>query len=359
MKFKVLFISGVFDYHGSPSGNYILYKTLKMIPNLEIKVIGVGSHSFSVFRPDPEDYHGEFTVKTNITKFMFDIPPHDFLVMTGPDLAHEILGPIIERNNSKLIISAMTHWVYGNSDSYPELNPQNFVGPYIQKRKEFFSNVNATILCHSTYSQNIHSVSPLNNLKSYVIPLPFEEIDTLETNKKLVDNTKKKILWGTTQPQTKRKGLDFFEKVLQILESKVDNDIIMVLTAGHSVELNTKFEHKKLGYFPDRKSLSDAYRSADVFAQTTFADAGPMMVVESLKNNLPVVSLKTNISLDLIEDGTNGYLCDGAEDFAEKIIQCLFDGTVKMDLDKVKKFNSKDSVVQKYQEMFLDLYQKS
>jgi hypothetical protein len=52
-------------------------------------------------------------------------------------------------------------------------------------------------------------------------------------------------------------------------------------------------------------------------------------------------------------------LCDGAEDFAEKIIQCLFDGTVKMDLDKVKKFNSKDSVVQKYQEMFLDLYQKS
>ncbi len=359
MKFRVLFVSGIFDYWGSPSGNYILYKTLKMIPNLDIKVVGVGSHAFSVFRPDVGDLHAEFSIRTNIADFIAKIPAHDFLVMTGPDLSNDILLPIIQKHNSKLIISAMTHWVFGNSESYPELSPQNFIGPHIQNRKDFLSLVGATILCHSTYSQNVHQVSLLNNLRSFVIPLPFDEIEIESVEREPSDTPKKKILWGTTQPETKRKGLDFFQKVLEIIETKVDNDLIIVQTVGHTVSLNTKFEHQKLGYFPNRTSLSKAYQNADVFAQTTFADAGPMMVVESLKNNLPVVSLKTNISLDLIEDGINGYLCEGAEDFAEKIIQCLFDGTVKMDLEKVKKFNSKDSVIQKYQEMFLDLYQKS
>lgn len=359
MKFRVLYVSGVFDYWGSPSGNYILYKTLKMIPNLEIKVVGVGSHAFSVFRPEPEDLHTEFSIRTNVADFVSRIPAHDFLIMTGPDLNNEILLSIIQKHNSKLIVSAMTHWVFGNSESYPELSPQNFVGPNIQNRKDFFSLIDASILCHSTYSQNVHNISPLKTLRSYVIPLPFDEIDIEHSENTSVKIAKKKILWGTTQPETKRKGLDFFQKVLQLLETKVDNDLIIVQTVGHTVDLNTKFEHQKLGYFPNRTSLSKAYQNADVFAQTTFADAGPMMVVESLKNNLPVVSLKTNISLDLVGDGINGYLCDGAEDFVEKIIQTLFDGTVKMDLDKIKKFNSKESVVQKYEEMFLDLYQKS
>jgi glycosyltransferase involved in cell wall biosynthesis len=90
----------------------------------------------------------------------------------------------------------------------------------------------------------------------------------------------------------------------------------------------------------------------DVFALTTLADAGPMMAVECIKNETPLVSFATNISTDIVKDGKNGYVVDGTEEYANALYEILYNKNFHMDLDYVKEFNSEDGVIEKYEQFF-------
>ena len=119
--------------------------------------------------------------------------------------------------------------------------------------------------------------------------------------------------------------------------------------------MDTKFKVEYIGYIPTRKELSKVYKNANVFALTTLADAGPMMATECIKNNTPLVSFPTNIASDLVLDGKNGYIVDGTEQYAEKLYDILYNKNYHMDMDYVKKFNSEETVVAKYNEFFKKL----
>ena len=45
MEYDVLFVCGTLDYENSVSGNYILYKCLKKVDNLKIKVLPLFTHT--------------------------------------------------------------------------------------------------------------------------------------------------------------------------------------------------------------------------------------------------------------------------------------------------------------------------
>ena len=120
-------------------------------------------------------------------------------------------------------------------------------------------------------------------------------------------------------------------------------------------EINTKFDIEYLGRIPNRKELSKVYKNVDVFALTTLADAGPMMATECIKNNTPLVSFPTNIAADLVNDGKNGYIVDGTEEYASKLYDILYNKNYHMDLEYVKQFNSEESVIAKYNEFFKKL----
>ena len=352
MECDVLLVCGILDYGDSVSGNYILYKTLKKVKGIRLKVLPM--FRYTNIEVDADDFLPfiEPSAK-NINELINVLPNHKLLFLSGNDFPNFIIKMICDRFNSKFAIITMTHWLFANTPSihYPEIE-DDMNGEIIQQRKNLYESLDSTIILGSSYSKSILENSLLNNIKCEVIPFPFEEIDVDIEHKKSI-NQIKTILWGTTQPWTFRKGKSYFENVLEWLYKMVDNpNDILIKTIGPKDEIKTNFNIEYLGTIPNRTELSIIYKNADVFALTTLADAGPMMAVECIKNETPLVSFATNISTDIVMGGKNGYIVDGTEEYAKALYEILYNKNFHMDLDYVKKFNSEDGVIEKYEQFF-------
>ena len=249
----------------------------------------------------------------------------------------------------------MSHWIYGNTSHYPELE-NDFDGPIIQERLELYKSLDSYIINVSTNSYTILKQSLLKDIKSYVIPLPYDEVD-LYSN--FVYKNEKSILWGTQQPTNPRKGKHYFEAILEKLYQicETPNDIT-IKQIGPKVPINTKFKVEQLGEIPNRLELSKVYKSSKVFALTTLADAGPMMVLECIKSETPIVSFATNISTDLIDDGKNGYVAESIDEYTNYLYDVIYNNKFHIDTEHVKNFNSEKSVDESYQLFFDKILEK-
>ena len=352
MECDVLLVCGILDYGDSVSGNYILYKTLKKVKGITLKVLTM--FRYTNIEVDADDFLPFIEPSSeNIQKLIDTLPKHKLLFLSGNDFPNFIIKVICEKFDSKFVTITMTHWVFGNTPSihYPELE-NDMDGDIVEQRKNLYELLDATIIVGSSYSKMILENSLFKNVNCELIPFPFEEID-VDVNYKKPINKIKTILWGTTQPKTFRKGKSYFENILEWLYKIVNNpDDIVVKYIGKEIDIDTKFNVEYLGFIPNRKELSKVYKDTDVFALTTLADAGPMMAVECIKNETPLVSFATNISTDIVKDGKNGYVVDGTEEYANALYEILYNKNFYMDLDYVKQFNSEESVIQKYEHFF-------
>ena len=352
MECDVLLVCGILDYGDSVSGNYILYKTLKKVKGIRLKVLPM--FRYTNIEVDADDFLPFIEPSSeNIQKLIDTLPKHKLLFLSGNDFPNFIIKVICEKFDSKFVTITMTHWVFGNTPSihYPELE-NDMDGDIVEQRKNLYELLDATIIVGSSYSKMILENSLFKNVNCELIPFPFEEID-VDVNYKKPINKIKTILWGTTQPKTFRKGKSYFENILEWLYKIVNNpDDIVVKYIGKEIDIDTKFNVEYLGFIPNRKELSKVYKDTDVFALTTLADAGPMMAVECIKNETPLVSFATNISTDIVKDGKNGYVVDGTEEYANALYEILYNKNFHMDLDYVKEFNSEDGVIEKYEQFF-------
>jgi glycosyltransferase involved in cell wall biosynthesis len=344
-KIDLILASGIFDYGNSVSGNYIMYRILKSIPNLKFKVLPFFSQTSQ--KVDTEDF-----IKVNS---LDELPSHRILFATGDDLTEEQIRYICKKYNSKYMTITMAHWMYSNGLNntfpYPELDENWLKGENVERRLRLYREVNAEIVVGSSHSKSVHEKSLMKDLPCHLIPFPFEEID-IDDSYFEKSNTKT-ILWGTTQPETPRKGKKEFEHILEMLYDKCENpNDITISYIGPPTNINTKFRINNYGIIPNRKELSKIYRNSTVFALTTLSDAGPMMAVECLKNKTPLVSFNTNISIDIVNEGKNGYVVTNKEEYVDKLYQILFEGNYHMDMDYIKEFNSFESVTKKYKELF-------
>lgn len=350
-RYDILYVCGAMDYGDSVSGSYILYKILKKL-NLSMKVLPM------FLKTKQTIDNGEFLpyfppAAENLQSMINVIPNHKILVVSGDDLPVNLIKYICDKFDSKYVNITMTHWMYGNGTPYPELD-NTFVGDIIQKRADVYNSIDSHIIIGSTHSLNVHNMSLLANISNVLIPFPFDEIE-VDDSPKVIGN-RKTILWGTTQPEQPRKGKRYFENILEHLYKMCDDPTeILVKTIGPHSQINTKFEVEYLGMIPNRKELSKIYKNVNVFALTTISDAGPMMATECVKNVTPLVSFNTNIAMDFVNEGKNGYIVDNNEDYAKKLYEILYNNNFHMDLEYVKQFNSDEVVMQKYNEFFKKL----
>jgi glycosyltransferase involved in cell wall biosynthesis len=356
-KYNVLFVSGIFDYGQSVSGAYILYQILKKVKNINLKVLPLFSHT--IHPVDIDEFLPYLPNHRNVssTDIINVLPEHDIMFISGEDLTNQQIFDICKHFKSKFINITMSNWMFGNTSHYPELE-NDYEGPFADNRLNLYNSIDAHIIPGSTHSLEVMKASKFKDLSYTFIPLPFEEIEVYDGH---VDKRtdKKTILWGTQQPENPRKGKIYFENILEWLYKMVDNPSdILIRYIGPTIPLNTKFEVEYLGHIPNRIELSKIYKSSDVFALTSLADAGPMMATECLKNETPLVSFNTNISMDLVKEGKNGYVVDGTEEFAKKLHDILYNKNYHMDLDYIKNFNSEESVIRRYEEMFDTLMNK-
>jgi glycosyltransferase involved in cell wall biosynthesis len=356
-KYNVLFVSGIFDYGKSVSGAYILYQILKKVKNINLMVLPLFPQTIHPI--DIDDFLPYLPNHRNVSSIdiINILPEHDIMFISGEDLTNQQIYDICKHFNSKFINITMSNWMFGNTSHYPELE-NDYEGAHVDNRLKLYNSVNAHIVPGSTHSLEVMRASKFRDLSYTFIPLPFEEIEVFDGH---VDKRtdKKTILWGTQQPENPRKGKIYFENILDWLHKMVKNPSdILIRYIGPTIPLNTKFEVEYLGHIPNRIELSKIYKSSDVFALTSLADAGPMMATECLKNETPLVSFNTNISIDLVKDGKNGYVVDGTEEFAKKLYDILYNKNYHMDLEYIKSFNSEESVVFRYEKMFDDLMNK-
>lgn len=351
----VLYICGTLEYGSSVSGNYILYKSLKKVKGMTLKVLPI--YDWISDKEEPEYFlpHIQNYKSLSIRELIEKLPNHKVLFISGNDFSNVAIHAICTHFGSKLVTITMSHWIFGNTSHYPELE-NDFDGPAVRERLALFESIDSYILTGSTNSYLILKQSLFKNIKSYVIPFPFDEVDTYNG---LVEKNEKSILWGTQQPLNPRKGKDYFEKVLEKLYDICENpNEILIKQIGPKVQLKTKFNVEQLGEIPNRVELSKIYKSSKVFALTTLADAGPMMALECIKNETPLISFATNISTDLVDAGKNGYIAESIDEYANYLYDVIYNNKFHIDNEHVKNFNSEKSVDESYQLFFDKILEK-
>tara|TARA_B110000977_G_C11041889_1_gene479160 strand:- start:64 stop:1140 length:1077 start_codon:yes stop_codon:yes gene_type:complete len=352
----ILYICGTLEYGGSVSGNYILYKTLKRINGITLKVLPV--YSWNSDKEESEHFLSNSRGaihNLSSEELISRLPKHKVLFLSGDDMTHQQIYDVCNHFNSKFVTITMSHWIFGNTSHYPELD-NDFDGENVRIRANLYHMLDTHIIAGSSNSKFILENSLFKNIPCTIIPFPFEEVDVYSGE---VVRNQKSILWGTQQPDNPRKGKAYFEKALEFLYNICDTpDDIVIRQIGPKSPLNTKFKVEWLGEIENRVELSKVYKSSKVFALSTLADAGPMMALECIKNETPLVSFRTNISTDLVDNGKNGYITNSVEEYAEHLYSILYNDKFHMDYEYVKTFNSESSVDIKYQNFFNTLLNK-
>ena len=113
---------------------------------------------------------------------------------------------------------------------------------------------------------------------------------------------KKIVFFGATSLNERRKGI---KELLEALPSVQTKDVVFV-AAGKTEGLTLPDNTISVGYMNEAQ-LIQMYQMADVYVCASLADAGPMMVNQSLMCGTPVVAFPVGVSAELVQAGKTGY----------------------------------------------------
>ncbi|MEQ9580645.1 MAG: glycosyltransferase, partial [Arenibacter sp.] len=113
----------------------------------------------------------------------------------------------------------------------------------------------------------------------------------------------------------------------------------------------------KIKHIPFTKDVSKYLQESDVFLQGSYVEGFPNALLESCAVGTPVIAFKAPGGIDeIIEEDVNGYI---AKDEADFLIKLNLIGEKHWDpavvRDSVYKKYSKDIIIKKYQDLFIDL----
>ncbi|MFH0871788.1 MAG: glycosyltransferase [bacterium] len=107
-----------------------------------------------------------------------------------------------------------------------------------------------------------------------------------------------------------------------------------------------------------RRDLARYYRAAHLLLFSSLSEAQGLVVVESMAQGLPVVALRSFAVEDLIEDGVNGYLVEGVEDFVARARELLFDETKRRSFSEKAREKAREFAAPAMADRMLGLYQE-
>lgn len=117
------------------------------------------------------------------------------------------------------------------------------------------------------------------------------------------------IMFGAVNVNDERKGFKYFLEALNIISTKVDNKILVLIVGEITSSLKTYYniEYLFLGTIPFDK-LCEAYVVSNIFISPSIADSGPMMLKFSIACGTPVVAFPVGYALDFIKHKETGFL---------------------------------------------------
>lgn len=158
----------------------------------------------------------------------------------------------------------------------------------------------------------------------------FKPVDKQEAKKILNISTHLTVIaFGAISIDSYRKGGQYLNKALKILETQIDSSKVLILLFGsdynEAIAETIPFKTRFMGYLEDEYTTSLAYNASDVFVVPSLADNQPTTVQESLACGTPVVGFNVGGIPDMIDHKQNGYLATYKDenDLANGIKFCL------------------------------------
>jgi glycosyltransferase involved in cell wall biosynthesis len=158
-----------------------------------------------------------------------------------------------------------------------------------------------------------HSIAVIPNCLDLTVFKRLGDRDELRTQFGLPLD-KRVILFGATQPGSKRKGGDLIASIFQGLEDKSEYTLAVFGTADRKVYKSTESEYgletHELGFIHDEETMAGIYNSADIMCVPSRMDNLPSTCVEPQACGIPVVAFNVGGIPDIVEHGVTGYLAE-------------------------------------------------
>ncbi len=153
-----------------------------------------------------------------------------------------------------------------------------------------------------------HNITKINN---NINTNNFRQIPK-EIAKKIlkIDTDKNIILYGAQNPQSPRKGWDYFIDTLKKLDKKKYYLVIFGKFWSHNKLNEIGLEYKSLGFINDNKKLNATYACADVFVASSIQDAWPKTFAEAMSCGTPVVCFANTSISEIVDHKLNGYIVE-------------------------------------------------
>ena len=233
-----------------------------------------------------------------------------------------------------------------NCNACPQLNYLNIFNisnKIFNKKKKIIEKFKPKIFVENTFTKNIYDRSPISKTaQSEIIFLGTNEKRTKTISKSKareilkVEQDDKIILFGTFNLDAPHKGGLLLQNILSLFILELNkkkfltkSGKIKLITFGrkNSFSLNIpEIEWIHLGLINSNEKLNLLYRAADIFVSPSTGCNGPHIVVEALKNDLPVIAFDQGVAQDAIINGVNGYLVPSFNEkaFSQAITKVLF-----------------------------------
>lgn len=159
----------------------------------------------------------------------------------------------------------------------------------------------------------------------------FSSLPKDKAREKLKISTKKKIiLYGAQNPQSKRKGWNFFIDALRKIDKKDYFLLIFGKFWSHKVLDEIGIEYKSMGFINEINILNEVYSSADLFVASSIQDAWPKTFAEVMYCGTPVVCFDNTSISEIVDHKKNGYVVnDFSSDGLKKGIEWLANEVTK------------------------------
>jgi glycosyltransferase involved in cell wall biosynthesis len=160
-----------------------------------------------------------------------------------------------------------------------------------------------------------------------------EDIFFPTDNKELIrskynlSKTDKVLLFAASRIDDPRKGFNELHSTLLNLIRNTNGlfDSVTLLILGSNLpHINPRIKYLHLDYTNDVNVLAEVMRISDYYVNTSMEDSGPLLLNQAVMSGLPIVSFKTGVAIDLVEEGHNGFLA------SEKNSSSLFVALEKM-----------------------------
>jgi glycosyltransferase involved in cell wall biosynthesis len=242
------------------------------------------------------------------------------------------------------------------------INP-NLSSQILNKKKEAlvgldnFHVVSPSIWLKEESQKSIFKTYPHYHIPNSFPKKTFQPRDK-EFSRNLLDlpSDKKIILFVADSIHNARKGYAYLVEAI----AKLNNKNILLCAIGNNTHLsNSPIPCIELGRIEDEKLMSVAYAAADVFVIPSLEDNLPNTVAESLCCGTPVIGFNVGGIPDMVQDGTNGYLCpEISVNSLKQTIEKFLENPTIFDREKISKEAHEKYALEIQAKAYIDLYQR-